>query len=232
MKLRKLTLISIFTLLLVLLAACGGENTTPNAKDLLSKSQTEMQKVTSYHFNLVAENPGNGGMIGAIKSADGDLVVPDKLKADATLLILGNNVVQTKLIAIGEKQYYTDPFTQKWTTTSDMLDPRALTNSDTGVAALIGHIEDPSTPVADKVDGTECWSIKGKLDAKYLAGITNGGQPAGNKIDVTTCIGKSDNLPYLIRVNGKAVQGDVDKTVRTFKLSKFNEKIEITAPAV
>jgi hypothetical protein len=80
------------------------------------------------------------------------------------------------------------------------------------------------------VDGTPCWSIDGTLDAQYLAGITGGGAPAGSTVKVTTCIGKSDNLPYLIKMTGIAAQGDTDKTVRTFKLSKFNESLTITAP--
>ena len=68
------------------------------------------------------------------------------------------------------------------------------------------------------------------LDAKYLAGITGGGAPAGTMDAVTICIGKSDNLPYLMKVTGIAADGDTKQTVRTFKLSKFNESLTITAP--
>ena len=80
------------------------------------------------------------------------------------------------------------------------------------------------------MDGTPCWSINGTLDAKYLAAITGGGAPSGTMDAVNTCIGKSDNLPYLIKINGVAAQGDSSKTVRNFKLSKFNESLTITAP--
>ena len=69
------------------------------------------------------------------------------------------------------------------------------------------------------------------LDAQYLAGIANGDPaPAGSKVAVTTCIGKADNLPYLIRLNGVAAAGDSAQTVRTFKLSKFGESLTITPP--
>ena len=68
------------------------------------------------------------------------------------------------------------------------------------------------------------------LDTQYLAAIIGGGAPAGSKLAITTCIGKADNLPYLISVSGVAAAGDSAQTVRTFKLSKFGESLTITAP--
>ena len=114
--------------------------------------------------------------------------------------------------------------------TGGLLDPRTLSDSNTGVSAILGHIQNPSTPADSSVDGTSCWSINGTLDATYLAAITGGGAPAGSIVKVTTCIGKSDHLPYLIKMSGVAAQGDTANTVRTFKLSKFDESLTITAP--
>ncbi len=228
---RSTVLVCLLTLILSV-AACGGDSAsnTPTAQQLIGKAQAAIQKVTAYHFNLAADKPGTAGLL-AITSADGDIAVPDKLKANATALALGNTV-QVQLISIGEKQYITDPITGKWTATTGLLNPMTLSDSKTGVAAIIGNIQNPSTPTDSNSDGTACWLINGKLDAKYLAGITGGGAPAGTQVATTTCIGKTDNLPYLIRMNGIVVQGDTDKTVRTFKLSKFNESLTIVAPAL
>ena len=157
------------------------------------------------------------------------MLVPDKLKANANALVIGNTV-QVQIVAIGDKQYVTDPISGKWTSTTGLLDPRTLSDSQTGVAAILGHIQNPGTPTDSNVDGTSCWSIDGKLDAKYLTAITGVGTPAGTQVNVTTCIGKQDHLPYLIRMSGVTVQGDTDKTVRTFKLSKFGEQLTIVAP--
>ncbi len=217
-------------LILVLMLAACGENTPtgPTAQQLISNAQAAIQKVTAYHFNLNAENPGSAGLI-TVESADGDTIVPDKLKANANALILGS-VAAVQIVAIKDKQYVTDPITGKWTQTTGLLDPRTLSNQQTGIAAILGQIQNPSAPTDSTVDGQSCWSIDGKLDTQILAGITGGGTPAGTTVATTICIGKSDNLPYLIRLNGIAVQGDTDKTVRTFKLSKFNESVTITAP--
>ncbi|HKV58805.1 MAG TPA: LppX_LprAFG lipoprotein [Ktedonobacteraceae bacterium] len=220
--------------LLLLLAACGGGNSsnsgssTPDAHQLITKAQAAIQKVMSYHFNLKAVNIGANAAL-PISSADGDIKVPDRLKATANALFAGNNV-QVQLIAIGNQQYIN--VFGGWQTTTGLLDPRTLSDPQTGVAAILGHIQNPGTPTDSSVGGRNCWNIKGKLDPKYLSGITGGGAPAGQLDDVSTCIGKSDNLPYQIIINGVATQGDTAKTVRTFTLSKFGEQLNIQAPAV
>ncbi len=228
-SLHTILMLLLLTFLLVL-AACGGDTTasTPSAQQLIKNAQAAFQKVTAYHFNLVADNAGAGGFL-VVKSADGDVVVPNKLQADAIAQVVGNDV-KVKIISLGDKQYVTDPISGKWQSTSGLLDPRTLSDSKTGIVAILGDIENPSTPTASNVDGRACWNISGKVKAQDIQGITGGGTPANSAVDTTTCIGKSDNLPYQILVKGIAVQGDSAQTVRTFKLSKFNESISIVAP--
>ncbi len=214
--------------LMLLLAACGGSGGTssPDANQLIKDAQTAIQQVTSYHFKLVTDNPGTGAKL-PITGADGDILVPDKLKANANALFAGNNV-QVQIIAIGNQQYVL--LFGTWQQTAGILDPRTLSDPQTGVAAILGHIQNPSTPSDSNVGGRSCWSINGKLDPKYLSGIMGGGMPAGKTDDVSTCIGKSDKLPYQIIIKGVATPGDTNKTVRTFILSKFGEQVIIEAP--
>jgi LppX_LprAFG lipoprotein len=216
--------------LLLLLAACGGSNgggsTTPDARQLITQAQMAIQQVTSYHFTLKAVNIGANAAL-PISSADGDIKVPDRLKATANALFAGNNV-QVQLIAIGSQQYIN--VFGGWQTTTGLLDPRTLSDPQTGVASILGHIQNPGTPTDSNAGGRACWNIKGKLDPTYLSGITGGGAPKGQLDDVSVCIGKTDHLPYQIMINGVATQGDTAKTVRTFTLSSFNEQIDIQSP--
>lgn len=208
----------------LLLAACGGGNksSTPSAQTLIKNAQAAIKKVTAYHFNLQSQNAGTTGNL-PISAADGDIKVPDRLKATAT--IQGSAV---QIIAIGNKQYIN--LFGGWQTTTGLIDPRTLSDPQSGVAAILGHIQNPSQPTDSSVNGTPCWHIDGKLDPVYLAGITGGGAPSGTMDNVSTCIGKSDNLPYQIIVNGQAAQGDTAQTKRTITLSKFNENITINPP--
>ncbi len=209
--------------LALLLAACDNSgNTTPSAQSLIKSAQQAIQKVTAYHFNLKAKNIGTGGKL-PITSADGDIKVPDRLKATATI---SGNAVQ--IIAIGSQQYIN--LFGGWQTISGLIDPRTLSDPKTGVSAILGHIQNPSQPTDSSVNGTNCWLIKGKLDPTLLAGITGGGAPAGTLDNVSACIGKADNLPYQIVITGPAAQGDTAQTSRTITLSKFNETITINPP--
>jgi hypothetical protein len=215
--------------MMLILVACGGSNTpAPSAQTLIKKAQAAIKQVTSYHFNLQAQGIGTGGTL-PIQSADGDIVVPDKLQANANVVFQGATV-QAQLVAIGQTQYIN--VLGSWQQTTGLLDPGVLSDPQTGVAAILGKIQNPSTPSDSSSNGTPCWSISGKLDASLLAGITGGGAPVGTMDDVTVCIGKSNNLPYLIKIKGIAAQGDTTQTVRTFTLSKFNERITINAPKV
>lgn len=217
--------------LVLLLVGCGGNNTpTPSAQQLIKNAQAAIQKVTAYHFNLKATNLGANSAL-PVQSADGDIIVPDKLQANANVLFSGS-VIQAQLITIGDDEYLNIAILGGWQKTSNLLDPRKLSDPQTGVAAMLGHLQNPSTPSDSSSGNTPCWSISGKLDASYLASITGGGAPAGTMDDVTVCIGKSDNLPYVIVIKGVAAEGDTVQTSRTFTLSKFNEQITITAPSL
>lgn len=215
--------------LVLLLVGCSGNSgsAAPSAQVLIKNAQTAIGKVTSYHFNLKAQNIGTTSSL-PIESADGDILVPDKLQASANVLFSGATV-QAQLISIDNAQYIN--VLGEWQQTHGLLDPRVLSNPQTGVAAILGQLQNPSTPVDSSSNGIPCWSITGKLDASHLAGITGGGAPAGTMDDVTVCIGKNDNLPYSIVIKGIAAQGDTAQTMRTFTLSKFNERLTINAPA-
>ncbi len=213
----------------LILAACGGSSTSaPNVNQLIKDAQAAIQQVTAYHFKLVTDNPGTGSTL-PITSAEGDIVVPDKLKANANALFAGNTV-QVQIIAVGNQQYIL--LFGTWQTTTGLLDPRTLSDPQKGVAAILGHIQNPTTPTDSNVGGRPCWSFSGKLDPTYLTGITGGGAPAGTTDDISTCIGKSDKLPYQIIIKGPAAIGDTAKTVRTFTLSNFGEQVTIEAPLI
>ena len=237
---RCLAISGLFALIFILASCqsgCGSSNSTkkpsqPTAQQLIRQAQDAIQQVKSYHFNLTATHLGEPKAYPTflITTAEGDIQIPDKLQAKADVIALGTTIL-TKIIAISNQQYYTTSFTPgTWTQTTNLLDPRRITNSRTGVAGILGHIEHPTPPVNSNVGGTSCWNINGNLDARYLSVITAQATQPGNILNTTVCIGKSDNLPYLFRMQGIALHGDTVQTVRTFVLSHFNEPLSITPP--
>jgi len=235
---RWLTISGLLALIFTLASCqsgCGTTNGTkslPTAPQLISQAQDAIQKVTSYHFTLDTAHPGTSTASSLqINKADGDIQVPDKLQAKANATVLGI-AVTTQFIAIANRQYYTDPLTNLWTQTSQLIDPRTLTDRRTGVAGILGHIQQPTAPTNSNVGAVPCWNINGKLDARYLSVITGSATQLGSIINTTICIGKSDNLPYQLRMQGITIKGDTAQTVRTFLLSRFNEPLKIAAPQI
>jgi hypothetical protein len=194
--------------------------------------QKNFRSVTSFHLSMKTDNLGNTGASQlVIRNADGDVLLPDKIRAQANVLLSGQ-AVTVNLISVGTNQFITDPITGQWRVVKGMFDPRTLTNPDTGLIALVGKLQHVTGPLADTVNGVACWRVDGQLPAKDLAFFTGGGVPTGTMLQTSICAGQSDGLPYEIRVTGQAASGDSAHTTRTFLLSKYNENISIVAPHV
>lgn len=230
---RRATFFSLFGVLLTLfflLTACGEGNSTPDSKQLLAQAQDAMRQVNSYHFNLKTDSPGSGvGSDINIQTADGDVKAPDRIKAAGTISYQGFTVAGVTVIAIGKLDYYTDPITRQWKSTTG-LDARTLADPQAGVTILLGGIQQPSAPTDSSVDGQSCWSINGQLSTQYIAGIIGSSTAKSGNVNVTVCIGKSDHRTYQIEIKGIVIDGDSDQTKRTIKFSDFGKAVTIEAP--
>lgn len=204
----------------------------PTAQQLITTVQKNFRTVTAFHVVMKVENLGTApdGAI-QIRSADGDVVMPDKVKATANVLLSGQ-VVGVELVSIGDTQYLTDPITGQWRVVKGVLNASTLTNPDTGIVSLASKLTSLSKPVDDVVNGTPCWRFTGQLDAQTLAFLTGGGMPAGTMLLTSVCVGKADGLPYQLAVTGEAAKGDTAQTARTFTISNYNETVTIAAPQI
>ena len=229
---------------LLLLAGCSlpwqhsattpssGLGPKPSAQQVLAAMQKNFHSVSSFHLTMKTDNLGNTDGSGiVIRQADGDVLMPDKIRAQADVLLSGQ-AVTVNLISVGAHQYITDPITGQWRVVTGMFDPRALTNPDTGIIALVSQLQDVTGPTGDTVNGTACWRVNGQLPAKDLTALLGSGVPAGTMLKTSICAGKDDGLPYEITVIGEAAVGDTSETTRTFFISKYNENVSIVAPQV
>ena len=212
--------------------ASSGLGPKPSAQQVLAALQKNFRSVHSFHITMKTDNLGNTDATQVlIRQADGDVVMPDKVKAQANVLLSGQ-AVTVNLVSVGSHQYITDPITGQWRVVTGMLDPSVLSNPNTGLVALASQLQDVTGPTDDNVNGTACWRVNGSLPAKDLAFFTGGGVPAGTMLKTSVCAGKDDGLPYEITVTGEAAPGDTLQTTRTFFISKYNENINIVAPQV
>ncbi len=204
----------------------------PTTTQLLTSLQKSFRLANSFHVTMDVQNPGpvTQDQI-QIRTANGDVSMPDKVKAQATVLMSGQSLT-VNLISVGDNQFITDPVTGQWRVIKGILDPRTLTNPNTGIISVVSKVQNVSQPSSALVDGNPCWQITGQLDAKDLAFFTGGGVPAGTMLQAIACIGKGDSLPYYVSVTGQAATGDTPQTTRIFTMSNYNEPITITAPQI
>lgn len=204
----------------------------PTAQQLITAMQKNFRSVTAFHVTMKVDNLGTpaSGEI-QIRTADGDVLMPDRVKAQADVLLSGQ-AVTINLISIGDTQYITDPITGQWRVVKGVLNASTLTNPDTGIIALANKLTHLSTPTQDSVNGIPCWRINGLLDASALAFLTGGGVPAGTMLQTSVCAGNADGLPYQLTVTGQAATSDTAQTVRSFTISNYNENVSITAPQI
>ena len=202
----------------------------PTTAQLLASLQKNFRAAHAFHVTMQVQNPGpvTQNQI-QIRTANGDVSMPDKVKAQATVIMSGQSLT-VNLISVGDNQFITDPVTGQWRVIKGVLDPRTLTNPDTGIISVVSKVQQVSQPVSDVVDGNPCWRIMGQLDAKDLAFFTGGGVPAGTMLQTVACIGKGDALPYYVSVMGQAATGDTPQTTRVFTMSNYNENITIAVP--
>ena len=213
-------------------SVASSSGSKPTAQQVLDTLQKNFRSVSTFHVTLKVDNLGNtSGNQMQIRTADGDVIMPDKVKAQANVLFSGQPVT-VKLISIGNIQYLTDPITGQWRVVKGMLNASTLTNPNSGVISLAGKLQNVTGPTDDVVNGTPCWRVNGLMDAKYLAFFTSGGVPAGTMLQMSVCGGKADGLPYQLSVVGQAAKNDTAQTSRTFTISGYNEHITITAPQI
>lgn len=213
--------------------AASNFGTKPTAQQVLATLQKNFRMVTSFHVVMKTDNLGaaTGDNQIQIRTADGDVLMPDKVKAQANVLLSGQ-AVTINLISVGDTQYITDPITGQWRVVKGVLNASTLTNPNTGIISLASKLQKVTGPTADTVNGTPCWRVNGLLDAKYLAFLTGGGVPAGTMLQTSLCAGKADALLYELTVVGQATKSDTPQTTRKFEISNYNETISITAPKI
>ena len=204
----------------------------PTAQQVLTSIQKNFRQVSSFHVTMKVDNLGtaSGSQI-QIRSAEGDVIMPDKVKAQANVLFSGQPVT-VKLISIGNIQYLTDPITGQWRVVKGVLNASTLTNPNTGIISLSSKLQNVTGPTRDSVNGIPCWRVNGLLAAKYLAFLTGGAVPAGTMLQTSVCAGQSDGLPYQLSLVGQAAKSDTSQTSRIFNISGYNEHTTISAPHI
>lgn len=219
-------------LISLLLIACGGDDapaaTDASPQELLAKSATAVQDVTTLHFRLTHENgttpmPLNLQLV----TAEGDIVLPDRLAAKLNARAASVSV-SLDVIGIADRTWITNPFTRRWqtlpeATIQDVADPAAL------VASLLDSLDNPQVAGSSEIDDVSTVHITGTMDSGALEGALPIAH-AGLTVNVDLWIGEDDSLPRRVRLNGPIASDDAEKIVRQVDFSDYNARVDIQPP--
>ncbi|HEX6542463.1 MAG TPA: LppX_LprAFG lipoprotein [Ktedonobacterales bacterium] len=214
------------------LAGCN-QVSLPSAATLLAGAQQHFNDAKSFHFVMTADHLGpkqdGDPSLSSLSAAEGDVQRPDKLSANGTI-DFGGLAVSTQLVIIGQKAWYQNPLNGAWEEDDSYAGFVSLFDPAKGLGVAITSLRNISLPSDGSSNGTPCWKITGDVDTATLGALMGEAANAAKAPRATICIGKSDGRLYSVVLTGQLVKGDVDKTTRTFVISKYDTPVNIQPP--
>jgi len=225
---------AVLPLLVILLAglgsSCGGGNgeTKPPVADIVARSTAAMEAQKRFHFVFDEKNGPKSTSGIHLVLAEGDIAVPDQVKADVSGTLAGVPL-RTRLVVAGGKYYITDPFTGKWSEVSIDLNPVAFFDPAKGVLAVIKAATQLELVGSEEVDGVDTYHLQGKTTVGSITPLL--GNPPGTRlVDLELWVDKETDRLVRLRLSGEVEDGDPAAAERTIELSRFGVVVPIVAP--
>jgi hypothetical protein len=252
MQTTTLTAASLALALIALLAvACGKDKKTdtttaastaatatakrePDPAVLAKQAADQVEALKSFHFLLEHESGSSPIALSLnMTRAEGDIVKPDRLRADvdAKATQLGGQNVKVKVISVSDKAVISNPFNPNQfvplpgaSRLADVFDPAA------GTTAALRSVQNPKITGEETINGVKVWRLEGDVDAANLSAFASIAEP-GYMVKGTAWIGQDTPYVYRIRMAGPLGSKDTPGVIRRIDLSKFDEPVTIEAPA-
>lgn len=195
------------------LAACGGGSsgsTTAEAQSLLQQAKVAIDNAPALHFAVTTSGaPSSSGI--SIKSGEGDLQRPDKLRGSFTVSD-GGLTAAVKVAAAGGKFYAELPFTSSFTQTNPgsfgVANPAQLISPTGGLSSIL-------------TDATNVMAAgETRLNGELLATIT--GSVPGS--DITVLPDQNPSVPV-------AIKAEVDTSSHQLRQITLTGPIETKTPS-
>lgn len=215
--------------LAALLGGCGGGAPPPSASSIVSRSAAATAKQRSFHVIVDIENVKAPATGMSLTSIDGDLIVPDRMRARVTGTFQGVPL-RSELIVVGSDFYLKNPFSGAWQRVDVGTNPVAFFDPAEGVLAVIRGAVDLAHDGSERVDDVDCYRLTGKVRDTALKPLL-GNAGSGKLVPLELWIGKDDSLLRRIRLSGPLAPSEDASAVRTVDLSAYGERVRIVAPA-
>ena len=214
------------------LVGCGGgdEDGSPSAQEIVDRSQEATGEVESFHFTLELGDVPLAGSGLSISSAEGDIAVPDRVRASFSGSF-GGIGIESELVIVGDEDFLKDPLTGRWRTLDIGASPLDYFDPASGVIAVMGSVEELELAGTEDVQGAPAYRLTGTASARDLSGLL-AVAPSDRSVPVQLWVGRDDYLLRRLRVDGPVADGEPEDVVRTIEISRHDEPVEIEKPEV
>jgi hypothetical protein len=214
-------------LLALVVAGCGGgkEAPAPPPRVIVARDVERMASLRSLHFVFKVEHAPSGEPGLTLTFAEGDLAVPDRLRARINGTF-ARTPIQSEIIIIGGRSFLQDPLTKKWRPFAAAPNPGVLVKA---VPAVIRSARGLRITGSEKVGGADSYRLSGVVRADMVAPLV-GAAAIGRMVPFTIWVGKQDFRLRRVRLEGPVAENEPDGIVRTVEMSKFDEDVTITSP--
>jgi hypothetical protein len=238
MTLIRTRLVPIVALLVLFVAACGGDGSDVDvsevdAAELLRSAAERMDAVERFHFELDHENGYTEIVRGLqMQRAEGDVAGVDRMRTEVRASV-GPLNVDVGIVILPDESWIQNPLTGNWERESISIE--SILNPSEGVTALMRSIAEQAIEQGAEVTGTgrvsgvEAYTVEAEVRSDDLDDLVAGAS-AGLTLRATAWIGVDDPLVHRLELRGAASPNESDDLVRILTLSDFDGDIVIEPP--
>jgi hypothetical protein len=209
----------------------------PQAQAVVDKARARFDQVNALHFALTVDGDVYLDTLHSqkLKSADGDLIRPDKVSLTAKASV-GPINASLKFIQIGDQAYLTNILTGKWekAPAGFAYDPRIVFDQDKGVSAIMGKVRGWTLVGNEKVNGVDTQHVRGPVPVASVNDLVSSSL-RGDNVDVDLYVEPKNNdvVRFVLTEQAAAVAPGTAAARWTLDLSKQNDTgIKIDAPTI
>ena len=217
-------------------AQSSGPPSDPQAQAVVDKARTRFDQVNALHFTVGIDGDVYLDQYHAqkLKSADGDLIRPDKVSLTAKAQV-GPVNAQLKFIQIGDTAYLTNILTGKWEKAPSgfAYDPRIVFDQDRGVSAILSKVRGWQPADSVKINGADTQHVRAPVPTANVNDLVSSSL-RGDTVDVDLYIEPKNNdvVRIVLGERPDAVAAGTVAARWTLDLTKQNENIKIDAPTI
>jgi LppX_LprAFG lipoprotein len=211
-------------------AACGGgkhASAAPPTRTIVANALKSTRALRSVHFVFKVEHGPAGGPGLTITFADGDIAVPDQLRARINGTF-GRTPIQSEIVISGSRSFLKDPLTMQWRPFDAGVSPAVFVQ---GVPALLRRATGVTRTGSEAVGGKDSYRVAGQVRSGDVAPLF-GAKPGARLVPFTVWVDEAHYYLRRIRLEGPVGDGEPADIVRTIELSAFDAPVTITLPTV